>query len=150
MHSINMNIILYRTMKVKGFHYYECLSKLSLFNQQFQLTIWDDRKTSCKHNLVEHWPVVPMMMIPQMMHCLLYIHIITVTVHEHFPMDQLLPQDASRSILDKFVCGDWRRTGMLCGQCNEGYNVMMNSPTSSRHKCDSVHLGILFLILSYS
>ena len=39
---------------------------------------------------------------------------------------------------------------MLCGQCIEGYSVMMNSPTSSCHKCDNVHLGILLYILPVS
>ena len=68
---------------------------------------------------------------------------------EHSPLDQLLPRDASKSILYKFVCGDRKRMGILCGRCIEGYSVMMNSPTSSCHKCDSVHLGILYLILSY-
>ena len=60
-----------------------------------------------------------------------------------------LPRDANKTILDKFVCGNQRRTGVLCGKCIEGYSVMMNSPTSSCHKCDSIHLGILYLILSY-
>ena len=62
---------------------------------------------------------------------------------------QFLPRDANKTILDNFVCGDQRRTGVLCGKCIEGYSVMMNSPTSSCHKCDYSHLGILYLILSY-
>ena len=62
---------------------------------------------------------------------------------------QFLPRDANKTVLDNFVCGDQRRTGVLCGKCIEGYSVMMNSPTSSCHKCDYSHLGILYLILSY-
>ena len=38
---------------------------------------------------------------------------------------------------------------MLCGRCIEGYSVMMNSPVSICDKCSNVHLGILYLILSY-
>ena len=68
---------------------------------------------------------------------------------DHIPTGHFLPRDANKTILDKFVCGGRRRTGVLCGQCIEGYSVMMNSPTSSCHKCDSAHLGILYLILSY-
>ena len=64
-------------------------------------------------------------------------------------MNQLLPRDANKTILDKFVCGDLRRTGMLCSRCIEGYSVMMNSPVSTCDKCSNVHLGILYLILSY-
>ena len=62
---------------------------------------------------------------------------------------QLLPREANKTALDKFVCGDQRRTGLLCGQCIKGYSVMMNSPTSTCHKCKDVHLGILYLVLSY-
>ena len=68
---------------------------------------------------------------------------------DHIPTGHFLPRDANRTILDKFVCGGRRRTGVLCGQCIQGYSVMMNSPTSSCHKCDNVHLGIFYLILSY-
>ena len=68
---------------------------------------------------------------------------------KHDSQDQLLPQDADKTILDKFVCGDRKRTGVLCGQCIEGYSVMMNSPGSTCEKCSNVHLGILYLILSY-
>ena len=67
----------------------------------------------------------------------------------HSSMNQLLPRDANKTILDKFVCGDLRRTGMLCSRCIEGYSVMMNSPVSTCDKCSNVHLGILYLILSY-
>ena len=62
---------------------------------------------------------------------------------------QLLPRYANKTALDKFVCGDRRRTGLLCGQCIKGYSVMMNSPTSTCHKCKDVHIGILYLVLSY-
>ena len=69
--------------------------------------------------------------------------------NDHVPTIHFLPRDANKTILDKFVCGDQRRTGVLCGQCIEGYSVMMNSPTSSCPKCDYFHLGILYLFLSY-
>ena len=62
---------------------------------------------------------------------------------------KLLPRDANKTVLDEFVCGKRRRTGLLCGQCIIGYSVMMNSPTSTCHKCKDVHLGILYLVLSY-
>ena len=69
--------------------------------------------------------------------------------YHYCSMGQLLPQDANKTILDKFMCGGQRRTGVLCGRCIQGYSVMMNSPTSSCHKCDSVYLGIFYLFLSY-
>ena len=62
---------------------------------------------------------------------------------------QLLPRDANKTILDEFVCGNQRRTDLLCGQCVEGHSVVMNSPTSTCHKCKNVQLGILYLMLSY-
>ena len=68
---------------------------------------------------------------------------------DYVPNSQLLPRDANNTVLDKFVCGDRRRTGILCGQCIEGYSVMMNSPTSTCHKCNKVQLGFLYLTLSY-
>ena len=68
---------------------------------------------------------------------------------DYVPNSQLLPRDANNTVLDEFVCGDRRRTGILCGQCIEGYSVMMNSPTSTCHKCKKVQLGFLYLTLSY-
>ena len=62
---------------------------------------------------------------------------------------QLLPRDANKTTLDKFVCGNRRRTGLLCGQCVEGYSVALNSPTFTCHKCENPYLGILYLFLSY-
>ena len=63
--------------------------------------------------------------------------------------NQLLPQNASKAVLDKYVCGSRNRTGLLCGECVEGYSVMMNSPTFACYKCKDHHFGTLFLVLSY-
>ena len=68
---------------------------------------------------------------------------------DHISQEQLLPRDANKTILDKFVCGDRSRTGLLCGECIEGYSVIMNSPTFTCYKCKDPHLGILYLLLSY-
>ena len=62
---------------------------------------------------------------------------------------QLLPREANKITLDKFVCGNRSRTGLLCGECIEGYSVVMNSPTFGCHRCKDPHLGILYLLLSY-
>ena len=62
---------------------------------------------------------------------------------------QLLPRVANRTTLDKFVCGNKKRTGLLCGQCIEGYSVALNSPTFTCYKCKTPYLGILYLLLSY-
>ena len=67
----------------------------------------------------------------------------------YIPTGQLLPRDANRTILDEFVCGNQRRTGLLCGHCIKGHSVVMNSPTSTCHKCNNVQLGFLYLVLSY-
>ena len=68
---------------------------------------------------------------------------------DYISEDQLLPRDANRATLDKFVCGNRSRTGLLCGQCVEGYSVALNSPTFTCHKCENPYLGILYLLLSY-
>ena len=62
---------------------------------------------------------------------------------------QLLPRVANRTTLDKFVCGNRNRTGLLCGQCIEGYSVALNSPTFTCYRCTNPSLGILYLLLSY-
>ncbi|XP_065905670.1 uncharacterized protein [Dysidea avara] len=61
----------------------------------------------------------------------------------------LLPGDANMTILDQFVCGNRHRTGLLCGQCIDGYSVTLNSPTYTCHKCENRYLGILLFFLSY-
>ena len=61
---------------------------------------------------------------------------------------QLLPRDANKTTLDKFVCGNRSRTGILCGECIEGYSVALNSPTFTCYRCENPYLGILYLLLS--
>ena len=68
---------------------------------------------------------------------------------DHISQDQLLPRVANKTTLDKFVCGNRKRTGFLCGQCVEGYSVAMNSPTFTCKRCKIPYLGILYLLLSY-
>ena len=64
--------------------------------------------------------------------------------------NELLPETANKSILDRFVCGGSYRTGTLCGRCIDGYSVTLNSPTFACNKCDDEYkLGVLFLFLSY-
>ena len=69
--------------------------------------------------------------------------------NKYLSTGQLLPRDTNKTLLDKFVCGGRRRTGLLCGQCIKGYSVVMNSPTYTCHKCKDVYLGTLYLVLSY-
>ena len=68
---------------------------------------------------------------------------------DYISQGQLLPRDANKATLDKFVCGNRSRTGLLCGECIEGYSVVMNSPTFTCYRCKDPHLGILYLLLSY-
>ena len=68
---------------------------------------------------------------------------------DHISEGQLLPRDANKTTLDKFVCGNRKRTGLLCGQCVEGYSVAMNSPTFTCYRCKNPALGILYFLLSY-
>ena len=68
---------------------------------------------------------------------------------DHIPQGQLLPRVANKTTLDKFVCGNRKRTGLLCGQCIEGHSVTLNSPTFTCYKCTNIYLGILYLLLSY-
>ena len=67
---------------------------------------------------------------------------------DHASQSQLLPQSANKTTLDKYVCGNRSRTGLLCGKCVDGYSVMMNSPTFACYKCKSNHFGIIYLLLS--
>ena len=68
---------------------------------------------------------------------------------DHLSQGQLLPRDANKTTLDKFVCGNRNSTGLLCGECIEGYSVALNSPTFGCHRCTDPHLGNLYLLLSY-
>ena len=68
---------------------------------------------------------------------------------DHISQGQLLPRVANKTTLDKFVCGNRKRTGLLCGQCIEGYSVALNSPTFTCERCKIPYLGILYLLLSY-
>ena len=70
---------------------------------------------------------------------------------DHSSQNQFLPQNASQLELDKFVCGNRSRTGLLCGECVSGYSVMMNSPIFACYKCTTHdhRFGILYLLLSY-
>ena len=64
--------------------------------------------------------------------------------------NELLPETANKTVLDRFVCGGSSRTGMLCGRCIDGYSVTLNSPTFTCNKCgDEYKLGVLYLLLSY-
>ena len=70
--------------------------------------------------------------------------------YQEFSSDQLLPGVADRQVLDKFVCSNTSRTGLLCGQCIDGYSVALNSPAFACQKCKgNYYLGILYLILCY-
>ena len=68
---------------------------------------------------------------------------------DHTSQNQLLPRNANKTTLDKYVCGDRNRTGLLCGECIDGYSVLINSPTFACYKCKSHHVGIVYLLLSY-
>ena len=68
---------------------------------------------------------------------------------DHTSNNQLLPRNANKTTLDKYVCGDRNRTGLLCGECVDGYSVLMNSPTFACYKCKSHHVGMVYLLLSY-
>ena len=54
---------------------------------------------------------------------------------DHISQSQLLPQNANKATLDHFVYGNRNRTGILCGQCVEGYSVVMNSLAFIRYRC---------------
>ena len=68
---------------------------------------------------------------------------------DHVSQNQLLPRNASRAVLDKYVCGNRNRTGLLCGECVDGYSVLINSPTFACYKCKGHHFGVIYLLLCY-
>ena len=67
--------------------------------------------------------------------------------NSNFGRDVPLPKVASSSELDEYICGP-TRTGVLCGQCSEGYSVYYHSPNFVCNKSRLCKLGWLFYILS--
>ena len=68
---------------------------------------------------------------------------------DHVSQNELLPRNASKVDLDRYVCGRRNRTGLLCGECVDGYSVLISSPTFACYKCKGHHLGVLYLLLDY-
>ena len=68
---------------------------------------------------------------------------------DHISQNGLLPRNASKADLDRFVCGSRNRTGVLCGECVDGYSVLISSPTFACYKCKGHHLGVIYLLLFY-
>ena len=68
---------------------------------------------------------------------------------DHTTQGQLLPRVANKTTMDIFVCGNRKRTGILCGQCIEGYSVALNSPTFTCYRCTNPYLGIMYLFIYY-
>ena len=63
---------------------------------------------------------------------------------DYLSQGQLLPRDADKITLDRFVCGNRSKTGLLCGECIEGYySVALNLLTFASHRCKDPHLGVL-------
>lgn len=58
-----------------------------------------------------------------------------------------LPRTSSNSELDSSICGPFR-TGILCGDCKEGYSVYYHSPFFTCQKNQLCNIGWLFFILS--
>lgn len=61
-----------------------------------------------------------------------------------------IPLPQNRNDLDKVICGEKNRTGILCGSCTEGHVVHFHSP---RFRCNKINQalckgGWLFYILS--
>ena len=61
--------------------------------------------------------------------------------------DMHLPQAASPSELDNFMCGT-QRTGILCGKCRAGYTVYYNSPNYVCREAKNCKFGWLFYFLA--
>ena len=68
---------------------------------------------------------------------------------DHVSQNRFLPRNASKAVLDKYVCGNRNRTGLLCGECVDGYSVLINSPTFACYKCQGHHFGVIYLLLCY-
>ena len=56
-----------------------------------------------------------------------------------------LPRNLSE--LDTFICGS-KRTGVLCGNCRDGYAVHFNSPHYSCYEADLCKFGLFFYLLA--
>lgn len=59
-----------------------------------------------------------------------------------------LPLNKTCQALDTFLCGDRKRTGLLCGNCLKNYTVFYHSRRYLCAECKHNHLGWLFYILS--
>lgn len=64
-----------------------------------------------------------------------------------------LPRDFSE--VENFICGSLNRQGVLCGECQPGYAVAINSPSYQCVLCNtttpakSVGLAVLYTVLTY-
>ena len=66
---------------------------------------------------------------------------------EEYESYYLLPPNASREALDKFVCGTYR-TGILCGKCRNGSSVHYHTENFNCGKNEFCKVGWLFYIIS--
>ena len=58
-----------------------------------------------------------------------------------------LSRNTTKTELDYTVCSAASRTGMLCGSCIGGYNVVMNSPMFSCANCSNNEQYKAFLVI---
>ena len=66
---------------------------------------------------------------------------------EEYESYYLLPPNASREALDKFVCGTYR-TGILCGKCRNGSSVHYHTENFNCKQNEFCKVGWLFYIMS--
>ena len=59
-----------------------------------------------------------------------------------------LPSEANATVLSTLICGDKKRTGVLCGECIKDHCVYFNSPTYKCGSNDNCSYGALYYILS--
>ena len=64
-----------------------------------------------------------------------------ITVHKHCPFDYCIPKDNDINLEHPDEQCDFNRSGMLCGQCRQGFSTVLGS--NRCRKCENKYLSLL-------
>ena len=65
-----------------------------------------------------------------------------ITVHKHCPFDYCIPKDTDINLEHPDEQCDFNRSGVLCGQCNQGFSMVLGS--NRCRMCENKYLSLLF------
>ena len=64
-----------------------------------------------------------------------------ITVHKHCPFDYCIPKDNNINLEHPDEQCDFNRSGVLCGQCSQGFSTLLGSNRCG--KCENKYLSLL-------